>query len=78
MKRETLHWSASILKQLFEELGNTSGNNDNNFTVTTTVHVVSESHINKINKKRISAKKETDVLYFGANCKTTSLDVSQS
>ena len=41
MKRETLHWSASILKQLFEELDNTSGNNDNNFTVTTTVHVVS-------------------------------------
>ena len=38
MKRETWHWSASILKQFFEELENMSG--DNNFSVTATGHVV--------------------------------------
>ena len=40
MKRETLHWGASILKQLFEKLDNTSGNRDNNFSLTAIGHVV--------------------------------------
>ena len=40
MKRETLHCGASILKQFFEELNNTSGNRDNNFSLTATGHVV--------------------------------------